>query len=64
MRITNIITVAFMAIIVAALFSFFFYPYSELGSMQAKADHAMNCLYAMIASVIGLAVTAYVAARK
>ena len=64
MRITNIIAVAFMAIIVAALSSFLFYPYSELGSMQAKADHAMNCLYAMIASVIGLAVTAYIAARK
>ena len=64
MRITNIIAVAFMAIIVAALFSFLFYPYSELGSMQAKADHAMNCLYAMIASVLGLVITACIAARK
>ena len=64
MRITNIIAVAFMAIIVAALFSFLLYPYSELGSMQAKAGHALNCLYAMIASVIGLAVTTYIAAKR
>lgn len=64
MRITNIIAIAFMAIIVAALFAFLFYPYSELGSMQDKLNHALNCLYAMIASVIGLAVTAYIAARN
>lgn len=64
MRITNIIAIAFMAIIVAALFAFLFYPYSELGSMQAKADHALKCLYVISGSVIGLAVTAYIAARK
>lgn len=64
MRITNIIAVAFMAIIVAALLAFLFYPYSELSSMQAKADHALKCLYAITASVIGLAATAYIAARK
>ena len=64
MRITNIITIAFMAIIVAALFSFLFYPYSELPSMEAKADHALKCLYAMIGSVVGLAATAYIAARN
>ena len=64
MRITNIIAVAFMAIIVAALFSFLFYPYSELPSMEAKADHALKCLYAMITSVIGLAITACIAAKR
>ena len=64
MRITNIIAVVLMAIIVAALFAFLFYPYSELGSMQDKLKHAMNCLYAMIASVIGLAVTTYIAGRN
>lgn len=64
MRITNIIAIAFMAISLAAFCCFLFYPYSELGSMQAKAGHAMNCLYAMIASVIGLAVTAYIAAKR
>ena len=64
MHITNIIVVALMAIIVAALFSFLFYPYSELGSMQDKRDVALNCLYIISGSVVGLAVTAYIAARK
>lgn len=64
MRITNIIAVALMAIIVAALFSFLFYPYSELGSMQDKLNHAMDCLYAISASVGGLIATAYIAARN
>ena len=64
MRITNIIAVVCIAIILAALFSFMFYPYSELGSMQEKTNHAVNCLYAITAGTIGLAVTAYVAARK
>ena len=64
MRITNIIAIVLMAISVAALFSFLFYPYSELGAMQEKTNHAVNCLYAMIASVIGLAITAYIAAKR
>ena len=64
MRITNIIAIAFMAISLAAFCCFLFYPYSELGSMQAKAGHALKCLYVISASVIGLAVTAYIAARK
>ena len=64
MRITNIIAITFMAISLAAFCCFLFYPYTELPSMEAKANHAMHCLYAMIASVIGLAATAYIAARK
>ena len=64
MRITNIIIVILTIISLAAFCCFLFYPYSELGSMQAKADHAMNCLYAMVASVIGLAATAYIAAKR
>ena len=58
MRITNILTVVFTAIAVAAFFTFLFYPYPELSSMQAKRDIAVNCLYTVIASAIGLAVTA------
>lgn len=64
MRITNIIAVVFMAIATAALLNFLFYPYSELGSMQDKLDHALNCLYVLTASVLGLAATAYIAARN
>lgn len=64
MRITNIIVIILTIISLAAFCCFLFYPYAELGSMQAKADHALDCLYAMIASVIGLAATAYIAARK
>ena len=64
MRITNIIAVVLTTISVAALFSFLFYPYSELSSMQEKTTHAVNCLYAITASVIGLAITAYIAARN
>lgn len=59
MRITNIIAIAFMAIIITALFMFLFYPYSELGTMQDKLNHAMDCLYAICASVAGLVATAY-----
>ena len=59
MRITNIIAIAFITIIIAALFNFLFYPYSELGSMQAKLSHAMDCLYAICASVAALMATAY-----
>lgn len=64
MRITNIIIATLAIISLAAFCCFIFYPYSELPSMEAKADHAMNCLYAMIACVIGLAVTAYIAAKR
>lgn len=64
MRTINIIAIVLMAINVAALFCFLFYPYAELGSMQDKLNHALSCLYVISASVIGLAVTAYVAARK
>ena len=64
MRITNIIAVVLMAIIVAALFAFLFYPYSELVSMQDKRDVALNCLYLISGSVTGLAVTAYIAAKR
>lgn len=64
MRITNIIAIAFMAAIVTALFAFLFYPYSELDSMQDKRDVALNCLYIISGSVIGLSVAAYIAARK
>ena len=63
MRITNIIAVVFIAIILAALFSFMFYPYSELGSMQEKMNHAVNCLYVLCASIVALTATAYIAAR-
>ena len=64
MRITNIIAVVFITIILAALFSFMFYPYAELGSMQDKRDVALNCLYIISGSVIGLAITACIAARN
>lgn len=64
MRITNIIAVVLMAIIVAALLAFLFYPYSELGSMQDKLSHAMDCLYTICASVLGLIATAFIAARN
>lgn len=62
--ITNIITVVLMAISVAALFSFLFYPYSELGSMQDKLDHVHKCLYVLSASLLALLITACVAARN
>ena len=58
MRITNILTVVFTAIAVAAFFTFLFYPYPELSSIQEKTNIAVNCLYTVIASAIGLAVTA------
>ena len=64
MRITNIIAVAFITIILAALFAFMFYPYSELGSMQEKMNHAVQCLYVLTGSVIALSITAYIAARN
>lgn len=64
MRITNIIAIAFMAISLAAFCCFLFYPYSELGSMQAKRDVALSCLYIISGSVIGLAVTTCIAAKR
>lgn len=63
MRITNIIIVILTIISLAAFCCFLFYPYAELGSMQDKRDVALNCLYIISASVIGLAVTAYIAAK-
>ena len=64
MRITNIIIVILTITSLAAFCCFLFYPYAELGSMQAKANHALNCLYIISGSVIGLAITACIAARK
>lgn len=64
MRITSIIIVILAIISLAAFCCFLFYPYAELGSMQAKADHALKCLYVISGSVIGLAITACIAARK
>ena len=64
MRITNIIAVVLMAISLAAFCCFLFYPYSELGSMQAKRDVALSCLYIISGSVIGLAVTTCIAAKR
>lgn len=64
MRITNIIAVVLMAIATAAMFSFLFYPYSELGSMQDKLAHVHNCLYVLCASLLALLITACVAARN
>lgn len=64
MRITNIIAVVLTIISLAALFCFLFYPYAELGSMQDKRDVALNCLYIISGSVIGLAITACIAARN
>ncbi len=64
MRITSIIIVILTIISLAAFCCFIFYPYAELGSMQAKADHALNCLYIISGSVIGLAITACIAAKR
>ena len=58
MRITNIITIILALIALVAFCVFLFYPYSELGSMQDKRDIAVNCLYIVIASAIGLITTA------
>ena len=64
MRITNIIIVILTIISLAAFCCFLFYPYAELGSMQDKRDVALNCLYIISGSVVGLAVTAYIAAKR
>lgn len=58
MRIGNIIAVILTVTAVAAFCCFFFYPYTELNSIQEKTNIAINCLYTVIASVISLAVTA------
>ena len=64
MRITNTIAVVLMVIIVAALFAFLFYPYSELSSMQDKLAHMHNCLYVLCTSLLALLITACIAARN
>ena len=58
MRIANTLTVVFTAIAVAAFFTFLFYPYPELSSIQEKTNIAVNCLYTVIASAIGLVAAA------
>ena len=58
MRITNIIAVVLTITAVAAFCCFFYYPYGELGSIQEKTNAAVNCLYVVIASAIGLVATA------
>lgn len=58
MRITNIIAVILTIISLVAFCVFLFYPYSELSSIQDKRDIAVNCLYTVIASAIGLVATA------
>ena len=63
MRITNIIAVILAIIGLAAFCCFFYYPYGELDSTQGKTNIAVNCLYTVIASAIGLAITA-IADRK
>ena len=58
MRISDIITIVLTITAVAAFCCFFFYPYSNLDSIQDKRDIAVSCVYVVIASAIGLAVTA------
>lgn len=58
MHIANIIAVVLTITAVAAFCCFLFYPYPELGSIQEKTNVAVNCLYVVIASAIGLAITA------
>lgn len=58
MRISNIIAVILTITAVAAFCCFFFYPYSDLDSIQDKRDIAISCVYVAIASAIGLAITA------
>ena len=58
MRISNIIAVVLTITAVAAFCCFFFYPYSDLVSIQDKRDIAVSCLYVVIASAIGLVATA------
>ena len=58
MRIGNIIAVILTVTAVAAFCCFFYFPYGELDSIQEKTDIAVNCLYTVIASAIGLVATA------
>ena len=58
MRIGNIITAILAIISLAAFCCFFFYPYGELDSIQEKTNVVINCLYTVVASAIGLAITA------
>lgn len=58
MRISNIIAIVLTITAIAAFCCFFYYPYGELDSVQEKTAIAMNCLYAVIASAIGLVATA------
>ena len=58
MRISNIIAVVLTITAVAAFCCFFFYPYSNLDSIQEKTNIAVNCLFTVIASAIGLVATA------
>ena len=58
MRISNTIAVILTVTAVAAFCCFFYFPYDELDSIQEKTDIAVNCLYVVIASAIGLVATA------
>ena len=58
MRISDIIAVILTITAVAAFCCFFFYPYTELNSLQEKTNIAVSCVYVAIASAIGLAITA------
>ena len=58
MRISDIITIVLTITAVAAFCVFLFYPYPELGSIREKTNVAVNCLYVVIASAIGLVATA------
>lgn len=64
MRITNIIMAVLMAFVVWTFYNFMFYPYSELASMQAKLEHARECLYMLGTLVVALFITALVASRN
>ena len=58
MRISDIIAIILTVTAVAAFCCFFFYPYSDLDSIQDKRDVAVSCVYVAIASAIGLVATA------
>ena len=57
MRINDPIAVILTITAVAAFCCFFYYPYGELGSIQEKTNIAVNCLYVVIASTVGLVAT-------
>ena len=52
------------AVIAVAFACLFFYPYSELGSMQAKVAHATNCFAAILGGVFTMVITACASARN